>query len=144
MRLTLYSDFSLRVLIYLAVKEDNKCTINEVSEKYGISKNHLRKVVHNLSKISYIKSIRGRSGGLVLALPPSEIIIGDVVRLTEDDFRIAECFNQKTSCCVIQKECTLKKVLNEALDSFLDILDKYTLEDIAEPKSFLRKSLGIK
>ncbi len=92
MRLTLYSDYSLRVLMYLALKDNSKCTISEISDSYNISKEHLRKVVHNLSKEGYLKTNTGRTGGLLLAKAASEIFVGEIVRKTEEDFKLVQCF----------------------------------------------------
>ncbi len=131
MRLTNYTDYSLRVLIYLASKGQNeKSNIKEIAKAYDISKNHLMKVIHELGKIGVIETIRGRNGGIRLAYPPEEINIGAVVRATEDDFRIVECFNDNSNLCVISPVCGLKKILKEALNAYLVVLDKYTLADI--------------
>ena len=144
MRLTLYSDYSLRVLMYLALKGEGKSTISEISESYNISKEHLRKVVHNLSKQGYLKTNTGRTGGLLLAKPASEIFVGEIVRKTEEDFKLVECFDPVTNHCVIETDCKLRHVLNEGLLSFLGILDKYTIQDLTTQKVVLRKSLKIK
>ena len=102
MRLTMYTDFSLRVLIYLGTKEKGELsTIQAISDAYGISKNHLMKVTHELGKLGYIETIRGRGGGIRLAMEPEDINIGQVVRHTEDDFHLVECFDCKTNSCVI-------------------------------------------
>jgi Rrf2 family nitric oxide-sensitive transcriptional repressor len=132
MRLTLYTDYSLRVLIYLANREDENVTITELADFYQISRNHLVKVVHNLGLDGYILTTRGRNGGLKLARPAKEILIGEVVRSTEPDFDLLECFNPATDKCVITKSCSLKSVLFDAQAGFLDVLDKYTLADIAK------------
>jgi Rrf2 family transcriptional regulator, nitric oxide-sensitive transcriptional repressor len=130
MRLTNYSDYSLRVLIYLASQDSTKLTnIKEIAETYGISKNHLMKIIYNLGKMGYIDTIRGRNGGIRLAKLPSEINIGQLVRMTEEDFHIVECF-EHNSKCVITPVCSLKHVFNKALESFFSVLDEYTLEDI--------------
>ncbi len=144
MRLTLYSDYSLRVLIYLGLKGQDISTISEISDSYDISKEHLRKVVHNLSKEGFIKTSTGRAGGLSLAMPASEIFVGEVVRKTEEDFRIVECFDPIQNKCVIENDCKLKHVLNSALFSFFNVLDKYTIEDLLTPKQMLSNSLDIK
>lgn len=132
MRLTLYTDYSLRVLIYLASKEDENVTITELADFYRISRNHLVKVVHNLGLDGYILTTRGRHGGLKLARSAKEILIGEVVRSTEPDFDLLECFNPVTDKCVISKSCSLKSVIFDAQAGFLDVLDKYTLADIAK------------
>ena len=132
MRLTLYTDYSLRVLLYLANNEDKLVTISELANFYKISRNHLVKVVHNLGLKGYILTTRGRNGGLKLAHPAKEILIGEVVRSTEPDFDLLECFNPATDKCVITRSCSLKGVIFNAQASFLGELDKYTLADIAK------------
>ncbi|MGA8862951.1 MAG: Rrf2 family transcriptional regulator [Gallionella sp.] len=131
MRLTLYTDYSLRVLIYLAGREDESVTITELADFYKISRNHLVKVVHNLGLKGYIQTSRGRNGGIRLSRPAKEIRLGEVVRSTEPDLDLLECFNPATDKCVISRSCSLKGVLFNAQASFLQILDKYTLADIA-------------
>ena len=132
MRLTLYTDYSLRVLLYLAGKEDETATITELADFYKISRNHLVKVVHNLGLNNYIQTTRGRHGGIKLARPAKEIPVGEVVRATEPDLDLLECFNPATDQCVITRSCSLKSVLFNAQTTFLRELDKYTLEDIAK------------
>ena len=132
MRLTLYSDYSLRVLLYLAGKEDVSVTITELADFYRISRNHLVKVVHNLGLNGYVLTTRGRNGGIRLARAAKDIAIGDVVRSTEPDFDLLECFNPATDQCVISRSCSLKSVLFNAQKNFLDVLDQYTLADIAK------------
>src|SRR3954468_18516133 len=135
MRLTNYTDYSLRVLIYLALKkEDELGTIKEIAETYHISKNHLMKIIHELGKLGYIETIRGRNGGIRLAKLPKEINIGEVVSTTEEDFHIVECFKQGNSYCVITPACKLKNILFEALQAFLNVLKGYTLEDLIQNK----------
>jgi len=131
MRLTLYTDYSLRVLIYLSGREDEIVTVTELADFYKISRNHLTKVVHNLGLDGYILTTRGRHGGLKLARSPNEILVGDVVRSTEPDFDLLECFNPTTDKCVISSSCSLKSVIYNAQVGFLDVLDKYTIADIA-------------
>ncbi|TQR07299.1 RrF2 family transcriptional regulator [Psychrobacillus soli] len=135
MRLTMYTDFSLRVLIYLGTKErKDLSTIQAISDAYGISKNHLMKVTHELGKLGYIETIRGRGGGIRLAMEPEDINIGQVVRHTEDDFHLVECFDCKTNTCVISPVCGLKGALNRALFAYLKVLDGYTLADFLHQK----------
>lgn len=129
MRLTLYTDYSLRVLLYLAYKKDQMATISELADFYKISRNHLVKVVHNLGIQGYILTTRGKNGGLRLARPANDIVIGDVVRKMEPDFELLECFNAATDHCVITRTCSLKTVLINARDDFLSTLDKYTVAD---------------
>ncbi len=131
LRLTTYTDYSLRVLIYLAAKGNGQqSTITEIAEAYDISRNHLVKVIHELGKIGVIITTRGRGGGIRLAFPPEEIKIGELVRLTEEDFNLVECFEKGADACVITPVCGLKHVLNRALSAYLEVLDQYTLADI--------------
>lgn len=135
MRLTQYTDYSLRVLLYLAYKPDRMSTITELADFYKVSRNHLVKVVHNLGLKGYLITTRGKNGGLKLARPASEIVVGDVVRDMEPDFELLECFNEDTDQCVITRACALKGVLFTARDNFLKELDKYTIADAAKPAS---------
>jgi Rrf2 family nitric oxide-sensitive transcriptional repressor len=135
MRLTLYTDYSLRVLLYLATHRDKTVTITELADFYRISRNHLVKVVHELGLSGYILTSRGKNGGIRLARLPEEIVIGEVVRETEPDFTLLECFDPATDRCVITKTCSLKGALFEAHAAFIGTLDKYTLADAArKPK----------
>jgi len=130
MRLTHYTDFSLRVLTYLGLRPDRLVTINEIAGAYGISRNHLMKVVQHLGQIGVIETVRGRSGGIRLARSPDLIGIGDVVRRMEDDFQIVACFGEGDGGCVIAPACRLAGVLDRALKAFLEVLDGYTLADL--------------
>jgi Rrf2 family transcriptional regulator, nitric oxide-sensitive transcriptional repressor len=142
MQLTLYTDYSLRVLIYLGIRRDRLSTISEIAQDYGgISRNHLVKVVHNLSINGYIRTVRGKGGGLSLAREPGEINIGDVVRHTEMNFDIVECFDRKTNRCTITPACILKGTLGEALSAFMGVLDRYTLADVIRNEHELSKLL---
>ena len=132
MRLTKYSDFALRTLIYLA-SADRRCTIDEIAQSYEIPKNHLVKVVNQLASLGYIQSIRGKGGGLELACEPSAINLGEVVRATEQSFDLVECFSSENQC-VLTPSCKLATIFAQALDQFLAVVDEYTLEDILAPK----------
>ncbi|HIX43994.1 Rrf2 family transcriptional regulator [Kurthia sp. 3B1D] len=135
MRLTLYTDYSLRVLLFLGAKEpDALSTIKEISDAYGISKNHLMKVSHELGKMGYVETIRGRGGGIRLAKRPEEIGIGEVVRQTEEDFYLVDCFNPESIGCVISPVCNLKGALNKALHAYITVLDEYKLSDFLHNK----------
>ncbi|BES72782.1 nitric oxide-sensing transcriptional repressor NsrR [Marinobacter nanhaiticus D15-8W] len=129
MHITRYTDYSLRVLIYLALQQDRLATIQEIADSYDISKNHLMKVVHQLTLKGYIESIRGKNGGLRLHRRPDDINIGVLVRETEQDLNLVECFSSKNKCC-ITPVCGLKNILAEALMAFLETLDQYTLADV--------------
>ncbi|WP_010281936.1 RrF2 family transcriptional regulator [Bacillus timonensis] len=138
MKLTNYTDYSLRVLMYLALKkEEELTTIQEIAEAYNISKNHLMKIIHHLGKLEYIVTIRGRNGGFRLARHPKDINIGEVVSNTEDDFNIVDCFKEGGGYCAISPSCKLKFALNEALQAFINVLNGYTLEDLVTNKSDL-------
>lgn len=142
MRLTLYTDYSLRVLLYIGVKGKGELsTVQEISDAYNISKNHLTKVTHELGKMGLVETIRGRGGGIRLNLPPSEINIGETVRKAEDDFHLVECFNCAVNKCVITPVCRLKGVLHEALDAYFKVLDAYTLADFVENNAGLASML---
>ncbi|MDQ6991449.1 MAG: Rrf2 family transcriptional regulator [Mariprofundaceae bacterium] len=130
MQLTLYTDYSLRVLLYLASHPDKRVTINEIAEYFGISRNHLVKVVHNLGKLELIHTIRGKSGGLLLAVAPENINIADTVRYTEPHMNLLECFDDVTNTCPITSQCALKGVLFQARKGFMDVLENYTLADM--------------
>ena len=135
MRLTLYTDYSLRVLLFLGAKEPGALsTIKEISDAYGISKNHLMKVSHELGKMGYVETIRGRGGGIRLAKRPEEIGIGEVVRQTEEDFYLVDCFNPESIGCVISPVCNLKGALNKALHAYITVLDEYKLSDFLHNK----------
>ena len=142
MRLTLFSDYSLRVLIYLGIKGGELATVGEIAEAYGISRNHLMKVVNKLTRAALIESSRGVNGGLILARPATEITVGEVVRRCEDDLGLVECF-RPTNQCVITPECELKKVFGHALEEFMGVLDQYTVADLIAPESKLRRRLKI-
>ena len=130
MQLTRYSDYSLRVLIYLALAPERLVTIEDVARSYGISKAHLMKVVHRLALRGHVETLRGRKGGLRLARPPEQIRVGDVVRSTEENLTLVECFDAASSQCAIDGACGLRPVLSEALAAFLSVLDGYTLADL--------------
>jgi Rrf2 family nitric oxide-sensitive transcriptional repressor len=128
--LTLHADYSLRVLLYLAARPERLVSTQEVSEAYGISKNHLVRVVQALGKEGFIEVRPGRTGGITLARLPAEISLGQVFRATEPDFHLVECFNKEENTCPIAPACGLKGVLYEAREAFLAVLDKYTLADV--------------
>jgi Rrf2 family nitric oxide-sensitive transcriptional repressor len=126
MQLTQYTDFSLRVMTYLA-QADRQCTITEIADFFQISRNHLVKVVHNLSKHGLIRSARGKGGGIQLARPAEVISLGDIVRVTEPNFDLVECFNPAKDCCVVTRQCGLKSPLYAAQRAFIGVLDSTTL-----------------
>ena len=136
MRLTSFSDYSLRILMYAAARDGRLITIEETATVYGISQAHLMKVANQLVRTGFLRSVRGRSGGLSLALRPEEIGIGAVVRATEPDFALVECFGTGNHCRVTPT-CRLRGVLHEALAAFAGTLDRYTLADLVlKPEDF--------
>jgi Rrf2 family nitric oxide-sensitive transcriptional repressor len=136
MRLTNFSDYALRVLMYAAARDGRLITIDETANVYGISRAHLMKVVNQLTRSGYLKAVRGRSGGLALAKRPNKIRLGDVLRATEPDFALVECFTENNQC-LIAPRCRLRVALREALVAFTDTLDRYTLADlILSPRDF--------
>jgi Rrf2 family transcriptional regulator, nitric oxide-sensitive transcriptional repressor len=139
MRLTHYTDFALRVLLYLGVHPDRICPISEIAQAYGISQNHLVKVVHDLGKAGYVAGIRGRFGGIRLARPAEAINIGAVVRHTEDDFQLADC-----DSCLIAPACGLNRALDEAMVAFMAVLDGYTLADLLAKRDDLTALFRLK
>ena len=142
MQLTRYTDYSLRVLIYLAITRET-ATIAEIATRYGISENHLVKVVHNLGKLGYIETVRGRSGGIRLAGEPEAIRVGEVVRQVEPTFDLLECFNVKENTCPILPACGLRRVLGEAQKAFMDVLDGYTLDVFLDDRKDIAELLGL-
>lgn len=139
MQLTAYTDYTLRVLIYLGMQTSSgKSNIKEISSFYNISNNHLSKVVYELGKLGLIETVRGRNGGIRLAKEPAQINIGSIVRLTESPINMVECFDQASNTCRISPACKLKHVLNEALNSYLKVLDGYTLEDLLQNREELK------
>ena len=129
MRLTAFTDYSLRVLIFLAIREEEKSTISEIAQSYDISKNHLMKVVQELSQKEYITATRGKNGGLYIKRSPEQINIGTLVRELENDWALVECFGLDNQC-KITPECGLRSVFQEALDAFFATLEQYTLADL--------------
>mgnify|MGYP003147770128 FL=1 len=114
-------------MLYLAAQPDRFCAISKISDDYGISHNHLTKVVHDLGRLGFVQSLRGRNGGIQLARPASDITVGEVVRKTEDNFMMADCTN-----CVIVSGCGLNPVLEEATNAFLAVIDRYTLAELCQ------------
>lgn len=141
MRLTFYSDYSLRLLMYCATRPDELVTIQEVADAYRISKNHLMKVAFELGRKGYLETVRGRGGGLKLARPPNKIGLGQVVREVEEDFTMVECFDPKINKCAITGPCRLRGALSRALKAYLAVLDEYTLADLAIDHPMLSRIL---
>ncbi|HQZ45423.1 MAG TPA: Rrf2 family transcriptional regulator, partial [Usitatibacteraceae bacterium] len=133
-----FTDYSLRVLMYVAAHPEGRTTIAEIAQSYAISEHHLTKVVHFLGKEGYLENLRGRGGGLLLAKAPAAINVGEVVRLTEGGDVPAECFQRESNTCAITADCKLKFVLADAVEAFYAELRKFTLADVVKN----RKALG--
>lgn len=142
MRMTVLSDYSLRVLMYLAARPERLVTIQEIASAYRISENHLMKVVHGLSKRGFVETVRGRGGGMRLGRPAQDISIGAVLRVCEDDFDLVECFGENDTCRITQV-CRLKRVLHKALQAYLAELDRWTLADVVTRPKLLLDALAI-
>jgi Rrf2 family nitric oxide-sensitive transcriptional repressor len=146
MRLTDYTDYSLRVMLYLALRRDSLATIQEISDAYGVSKNHLMKVVQRLGELGWVDTIRGRNGGLRIAPASLDLSVGAVVRQTESDFALVGCFPDEHGdrrSCVIEPQCRLKHALAAARDAFLAELDRHTIGELAQPAGELTDLLGL-
>jgi Rrf2 family nitric oxide-sensitive transcriptional repressor len=142
MQLTRFTDYSLRVLIYLGVRPDEWVTIRQISEAYGISRNHLMKVVSFLSRQDYLVSQRGPGGGVRLKVPPGEINLANVIMESEGDMHLVECMREKSNCA-LEASCRLSGMLAAALSAFLETLNRYSLADMIEPGDELSVLLGI-
>ncbi len=143
MHLTRYTDYALRTLIYLGINEGRTCTIAEIAERYRISNNHLMKIVHQLGKEGLIDTVRGRGGGLRLGRSPALMTVGEIVRITEDDLNIVECFDPARNQCQITSACVMSSAIGEALAAFMQVLDGVTLADVIKPEKELAKLLGL-
>jgi Rrf2 family nitric oxide-sensitive transcriptional repressor len=144
MRLTAFTDYALRVLMYLAARPDTRATIVEIAQAFDIKENHLTKVVHFLGKSGWITTTRGKGGGLQLARPPRQIVIGGVVRQTEGAAMPAECFSESGGNCCISSVCRLAGALQEAVDAFYLALDGYTLHDVTANRDALANMLFVR
>ena len=142
-KLSTFTDYSLRVLIYLATEPGQRATIAEIAAAFQVSENHLTKVVHFPGKQGWLANVRGKGGGLGLAQAPQRIVIGDVVRATEGAALPAECFGDEPDHCCIARVCRLRGVLREAVAAFQSVLDGYTLADLVHNRSSLARVLFI-
>ena len=142
MRLTLHTDYSLRVLMFAALKGETLSTIAEIAEHFDISRTHLMKVVNALGRAGYLDTMRGKKGGFRLAKKPSQIKVGAVVRDLEEDLGIVGCM-QQTDYCPIEGACILRRALGEAMAAFLAVLDRYTLDDLVKPRKSLARLLDL-
>lgn len=141
MKLTRYADLGLRLLMYLSMRSGEPVTIQEVSDRFAISKNHLVKISHQLTKAGLIVSMRGRNGGVCLARPPESITVEEVLRATEDNFDLVECFGESKNQCVISGACKLTNILLTARAAFFDVLRQVSLADLVKNSKMLEESL---
>jgi Rrf2 family nitric oxide-sensitive transcriptional repressor len=142
MRLSEYTDYSLRVLMYCAAHPGRLVTIGELAEHHQVSKNHLMKVVNDLSRQGVIETTRGRGGGLRLLQSAEQIRVGDIVRVSETDFRLVECFDPTTNACTLTPSCRLKQVFSNALQAYFRELDGVTLADLVPPPTLATVPAG--
>ena len=138
MKLTTFSDYTLRVLMYLAIERERLATIPEIAAAYGISENHLMKVVHQLAKTKVIESVRGKGGGIRLMRDPAEIRLGQIVRASEGNGAIVECLSSDPCACKIVPACRLAAILVRAFESLYSTLDEYSLADLVKNPSQLK------
>ena len=141
MRLTTFTDYSLRVVMYLGARDNRLATIGDIADAYGISKNHLMKVVHFLGQQGYLETQRGKSGGLRLARAPTDINLGRLIRATESNTILLECFEPASSQCKIEPVCALRGILARSLQAFFAVLDEYTLADVLQNREQLAELL---
>jgi len=139
MRLTLHTDYALRLLMLLAIEPDELHTIEAVARRYGISRNHLMKVAQTLVQAGFVGSLRGRNGGLRLGRSADKINLGAVIRATEDSLALVECFDRERNTCVLAPACGLRSPLDEALHAFFAVLDRYSLADLVKNPNTLRR-----
>lgn len=143
MRLTTFTDYTFRVLIYLGLHQDRLATVGELADCYAISRNHLTKVVHYLGQHGYIETVRGKGGGIKLALSPEVIQVGVLVRDTEKNSLLVECFSLGHCHCKIVPTCQLTGILQEAQQAFFQVLDRYSLNDLIQDRDKLEALLTI-
>ncbi|MGL5765924.1 MAG: RrF2 family transcriptional regulator [Sarcina sp.] len=138
MYLSKFTDYSFRALIYLANNTDRLCTVEELSSTLGISEHHLKKIIQKLAKTDFVVSLKGRSGGLKLGLEPNQIVLSDVLKITEENLNIAGCFSSRDKCPMQNKGCRLKTIMNGALGAFINEFSNYTLADILVKQDFAK------
>lgn len=130
MQLSKFTDYAFRTLIYLAMNSDEHLIIEDLSRELNISKDHLKKIIHKLGKTEYIISTKGRNGGIRIGLKPSDINLGEVIKLTEENLNLVQCMNTPELCPLMERGCKLKGVLENSLEKFIEEMEKYTLQDI--------------
>ena len=142
MKLSLFADYSCRVVMYLSYRTEELSQVKDIAEIYDISHDHLRKIVHNLGTHGILESTKGKSGGIKLAIPPKNIFVGDFLRLVEPSDEFVECMRKKENKCIIAQPCRLKIALNDALEQFYQHLNKYTFGDLLKNNTQLEELLG--
>lgn len=141
MRLTLHTDYALRVLLYAGLKRGALCTVPELVRHFDISRGHLMKVVHRLAQKRYLHTVRGKNGGMRLARHPAEINVGAVVRDMEQELGVLGCLQGEAGYCRIEECCVLRQALGDATNAFLETLDRYTIADLLQPRQALARLL---
>ena len=143
MRLTQHSNYAMRLLMYCALKPEHPVRLAEIAEAYDISCHHLNKIAQRLTHVGVIQAIRGRNGGIRLAMEPKDINVGEVLRQTEENLTIVECFSEESNTCPLISECKFRLLLQDALKAFLNVLDAHTLEDLVAHPDCLKGLLGL-
>lgn len=143
MRLTLHTDYALRVLIFAGIKGDALSTVGEIVKHFDISEGHVMKVVHGLGRKGYLETVRGKNGGIRLARKPSQINVGAVVRDMEEELGVLGCLQGERHFCRIEDSCVLRGALRDATNAFLSVLDRFTIEDLVRPRRPLARLLKI-
>jgi Rrf2 family nitric oxide-sensitive transcriptional repressor len=144
MRLSAYSDYSIRVLIQAALRHPGRVTVDEVASTYGISRHHLVRIVHDLGRSGYLETRQGAGGGFTLSRPANEIVLGEIVRLGEETETVIDCLDKQGCVCRLLPACRLKVVLDEAAAAFFAVLDDYTLGDLVKQSTRMRTLLGLR
>ncbi|HMX62224.1 MAG TPA: Rrf2 family transcriptional regulator [Candidatus Sumerlaeota bacterium] len=139
MHLTMFTDFGLRTLMFVAANPGRLCSVKEISGAYGISRNHLVKVVHRLGQLNYVETVKGRGGGIRLARPAEEMRLGDLIQTLEANMILVECFDSATNTCLITNTCQLKHYLHDAKQAFLSSLNEHTLADTVKNRELLSR-----
>jgi Rrf2 family nitric oxide-sensitive transcriptional repressor len=140
----MFTDYSLRVLVYAAARPGERCLTVDVADAFAISRHHVVKVVNELQHLGFLETVRGRNGGFTLAQPAAKIRVGDVVRRTEATMTLVECFDRGTNTCPLAGACGLKGILREAFDAFLAVLDRYTLADLVKRPRWTARLLSLR
>ncbi len=143
MRLTQFSNFAVRILMYAGLKGHGTCAIPEIARAYGISHDHLKKASAELCRLGHLEAVRGRAGGVRLSKRAETISLGTVIRQTEENVELVECFNPATNTCPLHADCQLRIALKEALEAFFAVLDRHTIADLIKDRETLAARLGM-